>query len=85
MSPRCRRSADYYITVQRRGGNSTNCSYGLSLGSIEGALGVGSDGTDQSASCTFLGLLPPASIGASTANATRVPWCSTVMPPTPPP
>jgi hypothetical protein len=55
------------------------CSYGLSVGSIEGAVGTGS-GVDNSASCAFLGVMSPDSMGKSDENRTRVPYCRDVMP-----
>jgi hypothetical protein len=76
------RSSDYFITVQRRGNRSSSmsCSYGLSVGSIEGAVGTSSSGVDNSASCAFLGLMSPDSMGKSDENQTRVPYCRDVMP-----
>ena len=79
---RFHRSSEYYITVQRRGNRTSSsmaCSYGLSVGSIEGAVGTGS-GVDNSASCAFLGLMSPDSMGKSDENRTRVPYCRDVMP-----
>eukprot|EP00292_Cryptomonas_paramecium_P020424 CAMPEP_0113700772 /NCGR_PEP_ID=MMETSP0038_2-20120614/24167_1 /TAXON_ID=2898 /ORGANISM="Cryptomonas paramecium" /LENGTH=174 /DNA_ID=CAMNT_0000624515 /DNA_START=756 /DNA_END=1279 /DNA_ORIENTATION=- /assembly_acc=CAM_ASM_000170 len=77
-----RRDADYYITVQRRGSNGTaapsECSFGLSLGSVEGtASGTGSSGTDLSSSCYFYGSVAVTQVGQ---NASQVPWCRDVMP-----
>jgi hypothetical protein len=57
-----------------------SCSYGLSVGSIEGAAGTGGSAVDNSASCAFLGLMSPDSMGKSDENQTRVPYCRDVMP-----
>ena len=62
-----RRSAEFFITVERRAGlaGAENCSYGLTTGSIEAE--------DDSASCFNFSRL-------SVAESLRVPLCRDVMP-----